>query len=151
MHCVDVASGNRCAFVLGVDEREFTWRLVDQQPGDNATVSREHRVTQEFLAALSAGIDETGEQEVLILAIGFSEVRPNLLAFTVQPVTDRTGLREQLTPLGKITGPGFDEDGIVDAVERATDVYLARRREGERFLDTYRRVGIDAFKEAIYG
>ncbi|MCP5395926.1 MAG: nitrite/sulfite reductase [Sphingomonadaceae bacterium] len=55
------------------------------------------------------------------------------------------------TSLGKITGPGFDEDGIVDAVERATDVYLARRREGERFLDTYRRVGIDAFKEAIYG
>ncbi len=27
----------------------------------------------------------------------------------------------------KITGPGFDEDGIVDAVEKATDVYLAQR------------------------
>jgi sulfite reductase (NADPH) hemoprotein beta-component len=53
--------------------------------------------------------------------------------------------------LGKITGPGFDEDGIVDAVEKATDVYLRERRSGERFLDTYRRVGIDPFKEAIYG
>jgi sulfite reductase (NADPH) hemoprotein beta-component len=53
--------------------------------------------------------------------------------------------------LGKITGPGFDEDGIVDAVEKATDVYLRERAQGERFLDTYRRIGVDPFKEAIYG
>jgi len=53
--------------------------------------------------------------------------------------------------LGKITGPGFNEDGIVDAVERVTDRYLALREEGERFLDTYRRVGFEPFKEAIYG
>ena len=55
------------------------------------------------------------------------------------------------TSLGKITGPGFDEDGIVDAVETATDVYLRERADGERFLDTYRRIGMDPFKEAIYG
>ena len=54
------------------------------------------------------------------------------------------------TSLGKITGPGFDEDGIVDAVEKATDVYLATRQQGERFLDTYRRIGMEPFKEAIY-
>ncbi len=53
--------------------------------------------------------------------------------------------------LGRITGPGFDEDGIVDAVERATDLYLQVRDDGERFIDTYRRVGIEPFKEAIYG
>jgi sulfite reductase (NADPH) hemoprotein beta-component len=53
--------------------------------------------------------------------------------------------------LGKIVGPGFDENGIVDAVEKATDVYLAKREEGERFLDTYRRIGMEPFKEAIYG
>lgn len=53
--------------------------------------------------------------------------------------------------LGQITGPGFSEDSIVDAVERATDVYLAQRTEGERFLDTYRRIGMAPFKEAIYG
>ena len=53
--------------------------------------------------------------------------------------------------VGKITGPGFDEDGVVDAVEKVTDVYLATRTEGERFLDTYRRIGIEPFKEAIYG
>ena len=53
--------------------------------------------------------------------------------------------------LGKITGPGFDEDGIVDAIERTTDKYLAIREQGERFVDTYRRVGMEPFKEAIYG
>ena len=53
--------------------------------------------------------------------------------------------------IGKITGPGFSEDGIVDAVERVTDKYLAVREGDERFLDTYRRVGFEPFKEAIYG
>jgi len=51
----------------------------------------------------------------------------------------------------KITGPGFDEAGIVDAVERAVQHYRVIREPGERFLDTYRRVGMDGFKEAIYG
>ncbi|RDE06551.1 nitrite/sulfite reductase [Sphingomonas aracearum] len=53
--------------------------------------------------------------------------------------------------LGKITGPGFSEDGVVDAIERVTDKYLEVRESGERFLDTYRRVGMEPFKEAIYG
>ncbi|SEH20115.1 sulfite reductase (NADPH) hemoprotein beta-component [Sphingopyxis sp. YR583] len=53
--------------------------------------------------------------------------------------------------LGTITGPGFDEDGVVDAIERVTDKYLAERTEGERFVDTYRRIGMAPFKEAIYG
>ena len=53
--------------------------------------------------------------------------------------------------IGKIIGPGFDEDGVVDAVEKATDVYKALRTDGERFLDTYRRIGLEPFKEAIYG
>lgn len=53
--------------------------------------------------------------------------------------------------LGTITGPGFDEDGIVDAIERVTDKYLTERTEGERFVDTFRRVGMAPFKEAIYG
>ena len=55
------------------------------------------------------------------------------------------------TSLGTITGPGFNEDGIVDAVETATNVYLAQRTDGERFVDTFRRIGMAPFKEAIYG
>ncbi len=53
--------------------------------------------------------------------------------------------------LAKITGPGFDEAGIVDAVETVTELYLAQREGGERFLDTYRRLGMEPFKEALYG
>ena len=53
--------------------------------------------------------------------------------------------------LAKITGPGFSEDGVVDAIERVTDRYLQVCDPGERFLDTYRRVGFETFKEAIYG
>ena len=60
------------------------------------------------------------------------------------------GSEAQDTSLAKITGPGFSEDGIVDAVEKAADVYLAQREEGERFLDTYRRIGMTPFKEALY-
>lgn len=61
------------------------------------------------------------------------------------------GSEAQDTALAKITGPGFDEAGIVDAVETATRVYLAHRNDGERFLDTYRRIGMEPFKEALYG
>ncbi len=53
--------------------------------------------------------------------------------------------------IGKIIGPGFDEDGVVDAVEKAVEKYRAIREGDERFLDTYRRVGVEPFKEAIYG
>jgi sulfite reductase (NADPH) hemoprotein beta-component len=52
--------------------------------------------------------------------------------------------------IGKIIGPGFDEDGVVDAVEKATEVYKSLREGEERFIDTYRRVGLEPFKEAIY-
>jgi sulfite reductase (NADPH) hemoprotein beta-component len=53
--------------------------------------------------------------------------------------------------IGTITGPGFGEDGVVDAIEKVTNLYVAERQEGERFLDTYRRLGMKPFKEAIYG
>ena len=53
--------------------------------------------------------------------------------------------------LGTITGPGFDEDGVVGAVDTVTGVYLSQREGGERFLDTYRRIGMAPFKEALYG
>lgn len=61
------------------------------------------------------------------------------------------GSGDEETTQAKIAGPGFDEDGVVDAVERAVEQYRAIRHEGERFIDTYRRVGMDGFKEAIYG
>ncbi len=53
--------------------------------------------------------------------------------------------------IGEILGPGFGKDEIVDAVERVVGAYLALRAPSERFLDTYRRVGIVPFKNVAYG
>jgi sulfite reductase (NADPH) hemoprotein beta-component len=61
------------------------------------------------------------------------------------------GSEAEDTSLGKITGRGFDEEGIVNAVEISVDVYLTQREDGERFLDTYRRIGMEPFREALYG
>ena len=52
--------------------------------------------------------------------------------------------------IGDIMGPGFGEHEITDAVERVVNHYLKVRKEGERFLDTYRRVGMEPFKNVAY-
>ncbi|MBV9549344.1 MAG: nitrite/sulfite reductase [Alphaproteobacteria bacterium] len=52
--------------------------------------------------------------------------------------------------IGTIMGPGFGEHEIADAVERVVNVYLAERQGSERFLDTYRRIGMEKFKAAAY-
>jgi sulfite reductase (NADPH) hemoprotein beta-component len=52
--------------------------------------------------------------------------------------------------LAEILGPGFDSARIVDAVETVIDTYTGLRNNGERFLDTYRRVGAQPFKDRLY-
>ena len=52
--------------------------------------------------------------------------------------------------IGKIVGPGFGADGIVDAIETVLLAWLAERRAGERFLDTLNRVGQTPFRAALY-
>ncbi len=53
--------------------------------------------------------------------------------------------------LAKIIGPGFTQEGVVDAVDKVVARYRELREKDERFLDTYRRVGVDPFKAAVYG
>jgi sulfite reductase (NADPH) hemoprotein beta-component len=60
------------------------------------------------------------------------------------------GSSEEDASLGKILGPGFDEDGIVDAVETVVQTYLELRQEGEKFIETYRRLGPGPFKDKVY-
>ncbi|GJL90973.1 nitrite/sulfite reductase [Hyphococcus sp.] len=52
--------------------------------------------------------------------------------------------------LGEIAGRGLSSDQVVDAVEKLVNVYRKTRLGKERFLDTYRRVGAEPFKEALY-
>ncbi|MEH6361720.1 MAG: nitrite/sulfite reductase, partial [Amylibacter sp.] len=53
--------------------------------------------------------------------------------------------------IGKITGPAFSYDDVVDAVETVVNTYLDIRETGEIFIETYRRVGMAPFKEKLYG
>jgi len=54
--------------------------------------------------------------------------------------------------IGKILGPAFSYDDITDAIETVIDIYIGLRNDpSERFVDTYRRVGIEPFKEKVYG
>ena len=52
--------------------------------------------------------------------------------------------------IGQILGPAFSRDTVVAAVERLLKYYVEVRHEGERFLDTLRRVGVKPFKERVY-
>jgi sulfite reductase (NADPH) hemoprotein beta-component len=61
------------------------------------------------------------------------------------------GSSDETASLGKVVGPSFSYEAITDAVEGIVTTYLAQRRDGERFLDTYRRVGAQPFKEDLYG
>ncbi len=52
--------------------------------------------------------------------------------------------------IGDIMGPGFTAHDIGPAVERVIDTYLKLREKDERFLDTYRRIGMEPFKNMAY-
>jgi len=52
--------------------------------------------------------------------------------------------------LAKILGPSFAQDEIPEIVQKLVDVHLEHREDEETFIDTYRRIGIDPYKEAVY-
>ena len=52
--------------------------------------------------------------------------------------------------IGKVTGPGFSQEELLDGIENIVDLYLKTREEGERFIDTYNRIGMAPFKEVLY-
>jgi len=52
--------------------------------------------------------------------------------------------------IGKVTGPGFSQEELIDGIENMVELYLDKREEGERFLDTYNRIGMAPFKEVLY-
>ncbi len=53
--------------------------------------------------------------------------------------------------LGERLGPALPQDKVADAIGAILDSYVAERQPGERFLDTYRRIGIQPFREQVYG
>ncbi len=54
--------------------------------------------------------------------------------------------------LGKVIGPSFARAEIPDVIERLIGAYLERRdSEAERFVDVVHRIGIEPFKDRVYG
>ncbi len=52
--------------------------------------------------------------------------------------------------LAKILGPSFAQEEIPDVIDKLVKVYTDSRVEGERFIDTYNRLGIEPFKSRVY-
>ena len=61
------------------------------------------------------------------------------------------GAADEQAAVGQIVGPSVSYEDVVDAIETIVNVHVARREAGETFIDTYRRIGITPFKEALYG
>ncbi|MCW7552542.1 nitrite/sulfite reductase [Endozoicomonas gorgoniicola] len=55
------------------------------------------------------------------------------------------------TTLGKIIGPSFKREEVPDVIRQLISVYLEQRHDGERFIDTSLRLGLEPFKEKVYG
>jgi sulfite reductase (NADPH) hemoprotein beta-component len=52
--------------------------------------------------------------------------------------------------LGDRLGPAIAQREVADTIGKILDVYVEHRHEDERFLETYRRVGIEPFKQRVY-
>jgi sulfite reductase (NADPH) hemoprotein beta-component len=52
--------------------------------------------------------------------------------------------------LGKIIGPSFAQEEVPVVIEKIVSVYKAHRNSNEKFLDTYKRIGMEPFKEKVY-
>lgn len=82
------------------------------------------------------GVDKNGEEWYQIEIGGNQgEIRPG-----VRPA------------LGRVLGPSFARAEVPDVVERLIECYLEHRdSESERFIDVVQRVGIEPFRERVYG
>ena len=49
---------------------------------------------------------------------------------------------------GKVVGPSFGAAEVPDVIEALLDTYRRERQSGETFIATFRRVGMDKFKQA---
>jgi len=61
------------------------------------------------------------------------------------------GSADETCEIGRIIGPGFSSEEIIDAIERLVETYVKlREHKEEDFLATVRRLGLKPFQEAVY-
>ncbi|MFP5414421.1 MAG: nitrite/sulfite reductase [Gammaproteobacteria bacterium] len=52
--------------------------------------------------------------------------------------------------LGQVLGPSFYAPEVPGIIARILDVYVQRRLDGETFIETFRRLGVEPFKDSVY-
>jgi len=60
------------------------------------------------------------------------------------------GSANGFTALGEVIGPSVAQHEVATTLERIVETYRELREEGERFIDTVRRVGLTPFRERAY-
>ncbi|MFN2328898.1 MAG: nitrite/sulfite reductase [Chromatocurvus sp.] len=60
------------------------------------------------------------------------------------------GSQSKEASIGKILGPSFSRSDMPDVIEQILSVYVAERLEEETFLQAFRRIGIQPFKDRVY-
>ncbi len=60
------------------------------------------------------------------------------------------GSADNSATLGNVLGPSFGQEEIPDIIGKILDVYVVNRQGDELFIDTYRRIGLNPFKESVY-
>jgi sulfite reductase (NADPH) hemoprotein beta-component len=60
------------------------------------------------------------------------------------------GSANGFTALGEVIGPSVPKHEVAATIERIVEAYRALRAEGERFIDTLRRLGLTPFTKSAY-
>ncbi len=61
------------------------------------------------------------------------------------------GAQGNASALGKVIGPAFSADDIPGVIEDLVQTFTDHREHDEQFIETLRRIGLDPFKQRLYG
>jgi sulfite reductase (NADPH) hemoprotein beta-component len=92
------------------------------------------------------GVDKGGEEWYQV------EIGGNQGQTTISAGDENRGLSPISASLGRVIGPSFARAQVPGVIERLIECYLEQRdSEAERFVDVVHRIGIEPFKERVYG
>ena len=60
------------------------------------------------------------------------------------------GSASGITSLGTVIGPSVAKSEVATTISKILDVYLAARQDEESFLQVFRRIGVQPFRDQVY-
>jgi sulfite reductase (NADPH) hemoprotein beta-component len=60
------------------------------------------------------------------------------------------GEQGRAAKIGRVIGPSFKAEEMPDVVAKLIETYVEARNDGERFIETFERIGLAPFKERVY-